>query len=564
MRQSKKKCLALLGATLVAGALSSCDGTGGGGNSGTITTVSILVFNGTGGKNWVTNATKRFAEANKDVSFEEGKTGINFKIRSAKGLVWNTEMKSSGEDIFIYESNPDIYQLSAQGYLLNLDDVVKPMESKIQSDMLERLKGVDDHYYALPHYEWFPGLTFDKDLFDEKNFYFADPSVEAEDKEHYSSKYGDADFVADGKVKKSVGPNGVAGDYDDGLPSSLQEFCILCDKMYSLGVSPLLLHGAGQYYSWYFPMALWASLTGEAMSDIYCDWSSSPVDVVTGWSEEEAFYNGSGIKKPTVSSLALTEESGYQMYNMANRYYSLAFFQMALANKWIDPVQLANPQGSSTEAMNWFVNGHDTTRYGMLWDGSYWCHEAADVDTFKTYSQMNGGAKRHTSFMPLPTQLTGSVEEGKGKKPTLLNVGNTVAFANSRAAKNGKEKAVKDFLSFIYSDAELASFSELTGLTAPISYSYDMSKLDNSYYDDLATLRQDANVIQCSSSSTRLKKNYSSFLISYNMQLNNFTAPNGTLVQGGYLSAFKNLGCTAEYIFNQTKLRQDNWNAMSK
>lgn len=563
MKKSKMKCLALLGSTMVAGALASCAG-GSSSSSSTITTVSILVFNGTGGKDWVTNATKRFAEANKDVSFEEGKTGINFKIRSAKGLVWNTEMKSSGEDIFIYESNPDIYQLAAQGYLLNLDDVVKPMESKIQSDMLERLKGPDGHYYALPHYEWFPGVTYDKDLFDEKNFYFADPSADAEDKEHYTSKYGDADFVADSKVTKSVGPNGIRGDYDDGLPSSLQEFNILCDKMYSLGVSPLLLHGAGQYYSWYLPMAMWASLTGEAMSDIYCDWSSSPVDVVTGWSDEEAFYSGSGIKKPTVSSMTLTDESGYQMYNMANRYYSLAYFQMALANKWIDSEQLTNPQGSSTEAMNWFVNGHNTKRYGMLWDGSYWCHEAADVGTFKLYSQMNGGAKRHTSFMPLPTQLTGQVEEGKGKKPTLLNVGNTVAFANSRAATNGKEKAVKEFLSFIYSDSELAAFSELTGLTAPVSYSYDMSKLDNSYYEDLATLRKDANVIQCSSSSTRLKKNYSSFLVSYNMQLNNFTAPNGTLVQGGYLSAFQHLNCTAEYIFNQTKLNQDNWNAMSK
>lgn len=564
----KKKIINRLGLfalVTVAGALTACGGSNGGSNS-TITTVNILVFNGTGGKDWIVNATKRFSEANKETSFQEGKKGINFKIRSAKGINFNTEMKSSGDDIFIYETYPDMYQLSAQKYLLDISDVVTPLESKIEPDLLERMKGVDGKYYGLPHYEWFPGISYDKDLFEQNNYYFADPNVDNEDKDLYSSKYGDAYFVAGKDVKKSVGPNGIAGDYDDGLPSSLEEFNILCDKMVSDSVSPLILCGGGQYYSWYFPMALWASLTGgDGMRDIYCNWTDAELDVVTGWSTEDAFYKGSGIKKPSTAKKSLNDDSGYQMYDMATRYYSLAYFEMALENKWIDADQLSNPNGSSTEAMNWFINGNKGKRYGMLWDGSYWCHEAADVGTFDFYAQRNPEAPdRHTAFMPLPTQLTGQVKEGKGKKPTLLNVGSTLTFANGRVAKNGKITAVKEFLKFIYSDNELANFSELTGLTVPMDYSYNMSGLNNSYYSDLATYRADADVIQCASASPRFKKNLTSFIISYTMTLNNFTAADGTAVSGGYLSAFRYQGCDSKYIFETTRLSKENWDKMSK
>ncbi len=557
------KNLALAG--LAACALASCSNSGGS-SSGTTTTLNVLVFNGTGGKEWVTEAGKRFANANAETSFQTDRKGVNIKVATAKNITWNTEMKSSGYDVYIYETNPDMYQLSAQGYLLDLSDIVEPVKDKIDGDLLERMKGSDDKYYGLPHYEWFPGITYDKDLFDDKCLYFADPKVDDEDKEAYSCKYGDADFIADKNVEKSVGPNGVKGDYDDGLPSSLEELCILFDKMKSLGISPMLLCGSGHAYSWYLPMALWASLTGgDGMRDVYCNWTDQEVDVATGWGEGDLFYSGSGLKTPTTTKMVLNDDNGYQMYSMANRYYALAFFENALKEKWLDSEQLANPNGSPTEAMNWFINGHNSTRFGCYWDGSYWCHEAANVDTFKTYAALHPSAPdRHTAFMPLPTQMTGQVSEGKGKKPTLLNVGSTMVFANAKTEKNGTDKAAKEFIKYIYSDSELAAFSEKTGLTVPMDYTYDMSKLDNTYYEDLATYRKDAEVIQCSSASTRFKKNLSSFIISYNMKLSTFTAKNGTQVQGGYLSAFQNTNSTSDYIFDVTKISESTWTSMSK
>lgn len=249
---------------------------------------------------------------------------------------------------------------------------------------------------------------------------------------------------------------------------------------------------------------------------------------------------------------------------MANRYYALAFFQNALKEKWLDSDQLANPNGAATEAQKWFVNGNQGKRFGTLWDGSYWCHEAADIGAFKTYKALNPTSPdRHTAFMPLPTQLEGQVTEGNGKKPTLLNVGSTMVFANARTVNYGTDKAAKEFIKFIYSDSELAAFSEKTGLTVPMEYSYDMSKLNNSYYSDLSTLRKDADVVQCSSASTRFKKNLSSFIISYNMKLSDFDA-NGTRITGGYLSAFQYYNETADDIFDKTKISESTWSSMAK
>ena len=565
MKNSRKNMLVLLGLAALTGSLASCNG-GGGGTNSTITTVNILLFNGTSGRDWLNQSTKRFAEANKETSFEDGKTGITFKIQQAKGVAWNSEIKSTGNDIMIYEYNPDIFQLSAQGYLLDLDDIVRPKEASIESGVLERLKGPDGKYYALPHYEWFPGVSYDKDLFNEKNFYFADPSVDAEDVEVANTPYGTGRFIADKNIQKSVGPNGIRGDYDDGLPSSLEEFNILCHKLYSDGVSPILLCGSGQYYSWKFPLALWASLTGpEGMRNTSCEWSNAELDMVTGWKDDELFAKGSGLKTPVTEKVVLNEENGYKMYDMANRYYSLAFMEMAIDNKWLDPEALADSNQSPTAAMNWFINGHSNKRYGMYWDGSYWCHEAADVGTFETYRQMNPtNPDRHTAFMPLPTQLTGQVTEGKGKKPALVNTGSTLTFANARVKTNGKEKAVKAFLNFLYSNEELSAFSELTGLTAPIDYTWDRSKLNNTYYDDLATLRAAGEVIQPSSISERYKKNLMSFVFGYSMTISSFRMPNGVQNAGGYLDPFTKYNCTSDYIFDNTRFSKSVWDSMSK
>ena len=138
------------------------------------------------------------------------------------------------------------------------------------------------------------------------------------------------------------------------------------------------------------------------------------------------------------------------------------------------------------------------------------------------------------------------------------------SFGDFKCEKNGKAKAVKEFIKFIYSENELAAFSELTGLTAPVKYSYNVDALNNTYYKDLAVYRADAEVVQQSSYSTRYKKNFATFLYGYTMTISSFASSSGTQNQGGYLDAFRKLDCTSQYIFEHTQLTKDNWDKMSK
>ena len=48
---------------------------------------------------------------------------------------------------------------------------------------------------------------------------------------------GTRKFIINNNTKKSCGPNGEYGDYDDGLPSSYQEFYKLLEKMNRWGTT---------------------------------------------------------------------------------------------------------------------------------------------------------------------------------------------------------------------------------------------------------------------------------------------------------------------------------------
>jgi len=562
MKHHNKKALFVNGLILAAACLAGCGGNngGGGGGTGKATSIRFQVFQGTAGVEWAKEACERFSKLHAADSYEEGKTGVKFSISQKEHVDYDT-LNTDGNDVYLDENLTDVYALSAKKWILNLDEVVAPLADRIEPDALLKARGADGHYYALPSYEWYPGVTYDKDLFDAKGYYFTNDDTGVA----YQGKFGAAYFVGPGAaLEKSVGPNGIKGDYDDGLPSSLQELCILCDHMKEEGDSPFIIAGKASVYSFYLTTGLWASLTGAAMRDVYCNYRDEAVDLVTGYTNDDLFYSGSGFKAPSTEKVVLNDENGYRMYDMANRYYALSFFNLAVNEGWFAENHLKNSNCEAIMAQDYFVRGYQGTHYGMLYDASYWCHEAAENNSFKNYAKDHPDAPdRHVSFLPLPSQLSGSVAEGEGKKLTLINDGASSVFVNARVASNeGKMKAVKDFLSFLYSDSELAAFSEKLGLTIPMRYDYDMSKLSNSYYSDLATIRKASDVIQYSSSSTRFLKNMSSFSLYYDAPTNRFSSPAGVTLQNGYLEAITRYNCTASYIFDATKMSADIWSKM--
>lgn len=256
----KKSIISLLVLPLLAGTLTGCKGIFGGGDDedSSITKISIMNFGGGVGSQWLYNAIKEFEEINKDKSFENGRTGVKIEVDSSTAIdTSNLDMKTY--NMYFTEAGQSIYNLANSDYLLDLNQLVnencygesKSILSKIDADYVQALKGSDGHIYALPHYEWYPGITFNKEIFDQSNLYFADDSEDEDMKQEFTSKYGSRYFIANKNAKKTCGNDGVYGTEDDGLPTSIQELLIFCAKLKSRDVVPFIFAGNHKDYSHY-------------------------------------------------------------------------------------------------------------------------------------------------------------------------------------------------------------------------------------------------------------------------------------------------------------------------
>ena len=551
------------------------DSTGGGstgGDSAAATTINVLLFTGTATRNgaikWIQDAKERFTELKKDESYESGKKGVYITIQDNKKIPYDS-LSSDGNDIYLDESKADMYTYSATGELMQLDEVVSYIEGEqgltIEADAKKRMLGYEGsdgqrHYYGLPQYEWSNSLTYDVNYFEDAGLYIAKP--DATKFVSYEGKYGTVKFVDPADMQKSCGPDGEYGTTDDGLPSSLEELVFVCDYIKSKGGSPFLIPGGagGSVYSFHMVQAIWAALEGpETMKSVTAEFSKEPVEVVTGFKTDEFFFGDKNIPMPITEKVVLNDDTGYKMYDMASRYYALAFMQLANDNDWFHSETKSD--SSADKVQTTFIATNANERAAMYIDGTYWYHEAKLYNkgsAFTQWKRISGNKPRKLSYMSLPTALKGSVAEGQGKKNTMLNVGSSFMFVNNRVSENaGKKKAVLDFLKFLYSKEELAAFTEFLGMNIPINYDYDETKLGDYYYTSFKKIRQEAVVVSTASSNPIQYKNLSSFLLGFGGALNYYNY-NGQVMMEGYLQAYRD-GRTAKDVFSGSTLSEASW-----
>ena len=547
-------------------------GASAGGEPSAATSINVLIFTGTATRNgankWILDAAARFTELKKDESYESGKKGVNITVQDNK-LIPYDGLSTDGNDIYLDEAKADMYTYSASNELMQLDEIVSYIEGEqgltIDADAKKRMLGYESadgqrHYYGLPQYEWSNSLTYDINYFDDAGLYFAKP--DATKSVTYEGKYGTVKFVDPADMQKSCGPDGEYGTSDDGLPSSLEEFAQLCDYIKSKGGAPFIIPGGagGSVYSFHMVQAIWAALEGaETMKNITAEYSDKPVEVVTGFKSGEYFFGDKNIPMPITEKVVLNDENGYKMYDMASRYYALAFMQLAYDNDWFHSETKSDT--SADKVQTTFIATNPNERAAMYIDGTYWYHEAKLYNkgsAFTQWRRASGGKERKLSYMCLPTQLNGSVAEGVGKKNTMLNVGSSFMFVNNRVSENaGKKKAVIDFLKFLYSKAELAAFTEFLGMNIPINYDYDETKLGDYYYTSFKKIRSEADIITTASSNPVQYKNLSNFILGFGGVLNYYNY-NGQVMMEGYLQAYRN-GRTAKDIYMGSTLSAASW-----
>ncbi len=511
--------LSLVGTTL---ATASC-----GGSSEIVdyTEIEIVNFDGGLGHDWVDPLIAKFEDMYKDYSFEPGKTGVKVNATNTMSIGKN-EIETSGYNIYFASFTEGFQTAIQQGLFLNIDDAVKEVntdgktiESKLDPVGRNQWKGNDGNYYVLPFYEFYPGASYDVDLFEEENFYLAAP--EETDVMPYRCEYGTANFVASTEGKKSCGNDGKYGTYDDGLPTTLQDFLILCSKMYSVGVTPFLVAGSPIRYTNYFTQGLWASLAGvEAMKVNYS--FDGEINHVTGYNRGVSALPGMDtIAEPIYEKLTIND-SNYDkdLHDTLERYYALAFMEIATENKWI---ATKSPSATHIDTMEVFVENSmsENTTYGMIMEGSYWYTQARTEGKIDAYLNRNKDkTERNVAWMSLPTaikQEDAVTSEADARTVALMETGLAGCFINNNIADDeGLVDACKKFVQLFYSDEGLSAYTRYTG-GGVAAMKYELLQADYNalctFQKTLWNLRKDGGVVFALSDNPNFLANLGSYML---------------------------------------------------
>lgn len=425
--------------------------------------LNVINYDGGVGHAWLDAVIERFEAEHADAEYVEGKKGVDINVLNTKTVTF--EGLNTSEYSVYFAQGVRFNELQAMGRLLNISDIVtekaengKSIESKMSEKLSDALKGYDGEYYVLPHYQSFDGVTYNKTVFDENNFYFA-----AEKSDYVSAKEGDPayGFVKNADCKKTCGPDGEFDTEDDGLPSSVEEFKRLCEYMKAKSVTPFIYYGGnnGEAYRNKLINALWVSLEGYdgATAQFSFDSGESKSRIVTG-------FNGG---KPVSELKTIKSENMADVYQQESKFYALDFFEYVFKNENNYHSASVNSVYSHTDIQKLFLKDG----VGMLLEGTYWENEARSSGTFEIYKDLKNV---ETRCMPLPIQGTGSVAEGRGRKPVMIDTLNAYAFINANTQSkfgDGIVKLAKDFLKFCYTDESLAEFTEKSSVSKNLRYS---------------------------------------------------------------------------------------------
>ncbi len=566
----------------------------GGGNGGDDnsdkTVVTMYVGGGGFGSDTYKQSAARFAETVATKQYEEGKTGAIIDVQVApdsNSIKIDQSLLAKGYHIISGSSYWETLQTAiTSGYVANLDDIIRttiPGETKTIADKINVNQrwtyGITDQnsenadkleYYAFPGVQSFGGLTYDKDMFDNNAFYFAAPDAQEDkvSKAYCSILNQFYNFTAD-ENSKSVGPDGVKNTEDDGLPSSLYELIALCQRIKPVS-APFAYTKAYSWYINYFADALYASLLGKNNASAINNFKSDAMEVVVGFTDENLFPGAPslGLKVPITQTVKVDESCGYYVTHSLEKYYVYAFFKLMEDQGWYK----ATGTNTHTQVQADFIFGkRDSSRSSaMLIECSYWYNESTIRGNFTDYELgaiTEADKEREIRWMSLPVNIKttvtgqeGSVNTGfntestKGETMVLSESGDGFMCVNKRFENDPAVMAViKDYLLFLFSDAELSKFTVSGCYPYAVEYSVNPADYENadSFVKSYMKLTANATVAYAAGNSDVYRNNRHRFVRGGNSGFFATTDSYGTpiresLAKDGALKCFKDKILTKE------------------
>ena len=547
--------------------------------------VKVWNYGGGVGNAWLDqetlgSAAQRFMEANKDREFANGKKGVYVDVYADKNSPLTT-LSTHEYSVFFLEGL-EYVGLTKQGVALDITDIVtgtnpyeegKTIESKMSTDVQDALKVVNDKYYFLPHYQSYDGITYKKTLFDESNLYFAAKESDYKSSDVNSKAYG---FIKNANCEKTVGPNGIKGDYDDGLPSSIDELIRLCEYIKSKSKTPFIWFSnsnSAVSYQQKLTNGLWAALEGYdgTMAQFTFDSNNKETTIITGFdgvknsgkAYQSDAYTTENVKIiPEIIEIiggnkVVTQESNAsKLYQQESRYHALRFCDYLFGDS-----NNYHPSSVSETLHTKIQKTFLEDEVAMLIEGTYWLNEATDAGTFVNNNNLKD---IETAFMPLPVQGTGSVTEGNGKEPVLIDSHSSFAFINANTASKYDEyvlQMAKEFLQFCYTDESLVDFTVDSSVTKGLAY--DMGDRYNeltSYAKSVWDIKSKGKTVNPISDNNIFVNNFSTFTMrETQIWISKDVSPAGAPVR-----AFEKNTYTAKQFFEGLKKDTTWWNSLAR
>ena len=433
------------------------------------TQLYVSTYGGGFGSDWLYELKDRFELAYKDICFEPDtdKVGVQVIVDPGEGSGTSLNPQTNDNEV-IFTENVPYFNLAKTGHLVDISDVVEDVIAQEGVDLTDKQKSaltaVDGKYYALPSYEGYYGITYDKDVFNAKGLYIAQDGS-------FTNATGTLSAGPDGKT-------GVIGgvDYslDDGLPATWEEFFDLCYYMTIQGVTPMMLAGkVAEGYSMRFLDAICAAYTGEEMSGWY-DFTGEIEYVTSTTTDSTDNVSGTlfGYKMNTTTD-TISERTGYLLRQMPGRLVALSVLDKLIKDGYFEQTALLSVTEDQKKGQSDYINSSFRNKpIAMLIDGNWWEAEADFDECIDAYPHGYPNGKksdRNFAYMPLPTKLTAD-DDNEGNSKTIMEYTRAYAVLNGYALPTWKIELAKDFLRFAYSQESLECYTKITGTARGLQY----------------------------------------------------------------------------------------------
>ena len=489
----------------LAASITSCTREGGRGEKidSSRTQIYVKNFQGGYGNKWLYAGKAKYEELHAKDSYESGKTGVQIIIADQKNTPTFDEIKSKNgtSELYFFESINYLNGVNQNAFEDITDLVVgdnpyepgKNIEDKMydsQKDFLNiKDKSGNPHYYAIPHYICNFGIIYNKSVFKNKLLYFADDYKNYEPGSEFR-------FIETSSSPKSVGIDGIAGTYDDGLPTTYDEFYELCNYIKGAGTIPLVWmgkNGGGDYFGWLLHSlsAFYDGAASEAVNYTFdgdvkvCQLNNATQDVVLDG-------NGHVVSETkTIHPQKVDGQyDGAEVMRSVGKYYGLSFVDRIMdesfnsngshKNNW--ECNLISNSSTQLDAQNYFINSQfgrlnalDWQRnqsIAMLLDGNWWESEASEV-----IASLPDNEKAQLDFgwMPLPM-----ADENSNTKQVILPTESYVFM--KKGLSQAKRDLIGDFIQFMNTDEALQEFTTITNAVKSFKYSMNdenLAKMSN-------------------------------------------------------------------------------------